>query len=378
MYGLYPQPDPENDFTDEDLGILPLSLDQTQEAPLAGPGFLERFGVSAQGLDMPQPTGFLSGLVGGFGQGLANRGQQMAVERAKAQAQMDQRARLREQANQEATLKYRSERAKAVSERRKGDAAEAKAQEAERARIARENVPATQALLRERPWLARQGVKVGDLIPKNVAFDAPPEVRPETGVVLIDTPDGPRYVRPSQALGNAPPPKEAAPKPSTGEQKRALSYYNRGKQAVDIIERPGTNGSLEDRMATWVAQGASKLPDWLKPSDQKAYVNAQRAFTQAKLRLESGAAISPAEYESDARTYFAQPGDTPVDLERKKALRAQVLDGLAQESGGAYGEYYGSPYQPQGIVGAAENRATPGPPKRGGWFDHNAPKKGKR
>jgi hypothetical protein len=67
----------------------------------------------------------------------------------------------------------------------------------------------------------------------------------------------------------------------------------------------------------------------------QGYRAAQRAFTEARLRKESGAAIPPHEYETDAQMYFFQPGDTPKTLEQKRRARQMVVDGVAAEAGRA-------------------------------------------
>lgn len=143
----------------------------------------------------------------------------------------------------------------------------------------------------------------------------------------------------------APTPKVAAvkppppPKPSSGQERTALSYYNRMKDAE------GTVRTLEGKMAKQSPLDQIRLqsaPNYLQSADQQVYRQAQRAFTEARLRKESGAAIPPQEYENDAKTYFAQPGDRPETVARKRKARQAVLDGLKFASGKAYGEFYGS------------------------------------
>jgi hypothetical protein len=75
------------------------------------------------------------------------------------------------------------------------------------------------------------------------------------------------------------------------------------------------------------------------------YRQAQRAFTEARLRKESGAAIPNTEFENDAKTYFAQPGDTPATITQKESARAKLLEGLGYSAGKAYEEFYGQPLQ---------------------------------
>jgi hypothetical protein len=89
-------------------------------------------------------------------------------------------------------------------------------------------------------------------------------------------------------------------------------------------------------------------PNILQSSQQQKYRQAQRQFTEARLRADSGAAVPDGEYQQDAQTYFAQPGDTPEVLEQKRIARQQVLDAMAVQSGPAYRDFYGQmPIQQQ-------------------------------
>lgn len=134
----------------------------------------------------------------------------------------------------------------------------------------------------------------------------------------------------------------------TGSQETNLGFYNRGKDALEAIaplEEQIANAGLKDQLQLEYA------PNLLQSEEQQIYRQAQRQFTEARLRKESGAAIPDAEYQNDARTYFAQPGDTAETLARKKAAREQVLDSLAVSSGRAYDDYYGQQYQRIGSGG---------------------------
>ena len=163
-------------------------------------------------------------------------------------------------------------------------------------------------------------------------------------LVSVQGPEGPMLVPRSQAAGMTP---ASSNKPITGMERTALSFYNRAKEALDILAVPDKNGqSLEDRIANqWIGgqiQGQI-APNMFQTTEQQRYRQAQRAFTEARLRKESGAAIAPLEYENDAKTYFKQPGDAPEVVEQKRIARQEVLDGLAYTSGRAYEDAYGTP-----------------------------------
>ena len=127
-------------------------------------------------------------------------------------------------------------------------------------------------------------------------------------------------------------------RPSLGTERQTLAYYNRAKQASDDI------GGLEDRIAGQGLMGQIQgqwAPNMMQTEEQQLYRQGQRAFTEARLRKESGAAIPTAEYENDARTYFAQPGDGPEVIQQKRRARGVVLEGLKNSAGRAYQEHFG-------------------------------------
>ena len=77
----------------------------------------------------------------------------------------------------------------------------------------------------------------------------------------------------------------------------------------------------------------AKLPNLLTTETGRRYIQAQREFTEARLRKESGAAIPPSEFVNDAKTYFVQPGDKAGAIGQKQASRQRILAGLKQQSG---------------------------------------------
>lgn len=176
-------------------------------------------------------------------------------------------------------------------------------------------------------------------------------------LVQIQGPTGTTiWVRESEAVGK---PAAQAARGVTGAERQALSFYNRAADAIKTLTE-GDDASLEQKMAKQGLAGQAQLSytgigsNLLQTAEQQQYRQAQRAFTEARLRKESGAAIPTAEYENDARTYFVQPGDSPAVVAQKKASRQKVLDGLAFSSGKAYDEFYGEP------------RANPNAPKDDG------------
>ncbi len=172
----------------------------------------------------------------------------------------------------------------------------------------------------------------------------------KTGVEEYQKPDAPRdqrlvqvmgpggvpiWVKEDQAVNQ---PAAQAPRAVTGAERQALSFYNRAKDAVDTIK------PLEAEVAKLGLAGQTALqyaPNFLQTQVGQQYRQAQRAFTEARLRKESGAAIPNSEFDNDAKTYFAQPGDSPETIKQKEQKRDKLLEGLGYSAGKAYEEFYG-------------------------------------
>ena len=161
--------------------------------------------------------------------------------------------------------------------------------------------------------------------------------RAESGQQWVIGQDGQETFRVPQP-GDRPRPADPRPGPTTGMERDALGFYMRGQQA-DKIAAP-----LETKIAQMSLGGQAALewlPNFMQSSEGQAYRQAQRQFTEARLRDDSGAAIPPNEFENDARMYFAQPGDKPEVIAQKQAARREVLASIAQRSGKAWAEHYG-------------------------------------
>jgi len=130
----------------------------------------------------------------------------------------------------------------------------------------------------------------------------------------------------------------SAPKQATGSQNRTFSFFNRAKQADEMLQE------LEESVSNLSLAGQVKLdylPNFLKTQEGQSYTQAQRAFTEARLRKDSGATIKDKEYEKDKLIYFVQPGDTKDTIADKARSRASILASLAYESGPALAGFYG-------------------------------------
>lgn len=190
----------------------------------------------------------------------------------------------------------------------------------------------------------------GNEVTGDVSIYEKPEAPKDERIVQIMGEGGvPVWVRESEAVGK---PAAQAPRAVTGAERQSLAFYNRAKQAVEALEEADQSGkSLEQRMASLGFADQQRLgyegmgSNYMKSPEMQQYRQAQRAFTEARLRKESGAAIPASEFENDAKTYFVQPGDDAATVARKQAARAEVLQGLGYSAGKAFDEFYGEPFK---------------------------------
>lgn len=173
-------------------------------------------------------------------------------------------------------------------------------------------------------------------------------------LVPIVGPDGKtRYGTRTEARGNLVP--SGQNKPATGLEKRALNFFNRAQQADVDVE-----GMEKDVQGMGLA-GQTYMewaPNFAQTDIGQRYRQAQRAFTEARLRKDSGAAIPEQEFKNDAQTYFAQPGDSEATLKQKRRGRAAVLASLGFEAGQALGEFLGDAAEAQNMVQGYRQRAA--------------------
>lgn len=173
-------------------------------------------------------------------------------------------------------------------------------------------------------------------------------------LVSIVGPDGkPVLVRRRDAVGKSP--ATGSQKPASGLEKRALNFFNRARQADVDLE--ALESDIRELSFAGQLRGAL-APNFLQSDLGQLYTQAQRAFTEARLRKDSGAAIPPQEFENDRQTYFVQPGDSEETIEQKHRARAAILSSLGFESGQALGEFEGDMEAAQAIVQGYKDRAA--------------------
>lgn len=120
-------------------------------------------------------------------------------------------------------------------------------------------------------------------------------------------------------------------------EKNAMTFADRMAQSGGLIDQYGNAG-----LSNWdqAVRGNSWIPDILENqmvgSDFQKFDQARRDFINAQLRRESGAVISPEEFDNANKQYFPFPGDSPEVLEQKKQNRQTVINGMIRAAGPTY------------------------------------------
>lgn len=117
------------------------------------------------------------------------------------------------------------------------------------------------------------------------------------------------------------------------------SQYQSGEYAGRMEQAESTLTKLESEIAGMNVLSFSaqqKMPAALQSATMQSYMQAARNFINAKLRRESGAAISPTEFSEARAQYLPQPSDTPEVLQQKKATRLYVFENNKRSAGRAY------------------------------------------
>lgn len=127
----------------------------------------------------------------------------------------------------------------------------------------------------------------------------------------------------------------AMPGKNTTEQAQNSGYANRMAESHSVISQ---NENVNQGAGGFVGGTASNLglPDSMKSTQRQVVEQAERNFVNAILRRESGAAISPAEFENARKQYFPQPGDSPQVIEQKRQNRETAIQGVMGGAGPNY------------------------------------------
>ena len=137
----------------------------------------------------------------------------------------------------------------------------------------------------------------------------------------------------------------------TEGQSKALLFGSRMQSANKILDDLQTAGKL------FSTPGANTpyvggLVNLVNSEQGQQLDQAKRDFLNATLRRESGAVISPAEFENADKQYFPQPGDSPKVVEQKRQNREVAIRGILAE-------VPNSDQRAASVVGSAGNAAAP-------------------
>ena len=168
-----------------------------------------------------------------------------------------------------------------------------------------------------------------------------PKAGPTPNRVWVTRGGQPVFIDESQVQPGDTPYRQAPDKsnqPSLGYEKRALGFFNRARQAdTDLEEIEAEIAGKSTLGQIWMNNAHNAL----QGNTEQKYMQAERAFTEARLRKDSGAAIPEHEFDNDRKTYFVQPGDTKEVVAQKRRARGALLASLSFESGRALPEFYG-------------------------------------
>lgn len=140
-------------------------------------------------------------------------------------------------------------------------------------------------------------------------------------------------------------PSQAEKAPTEGQANAAL-YAQRMKDAEAVLSRPeieAASGSAQQRLFSNVPMAGN----YIVSKEYQQAEQAQRNFINAVLRRESGAVISPAEFENAQKQYFPEPGDSQEKLALKRQNRMTAIQGIENAAGPQYARRQQQAQQPQ-------------------------------
>jgi hypothetical protein len=118
------------------------------------------------------------------------------------------------------------------------------------------------------------------------------------------------------------------PKAPTEDQRKAKGFYDRTLASDAILSNPDIISAGQGQFDKTV----SGLPgsQYITSTKFQQFDQAKRDFVNATLRRESGAAISPSEFENAEKQYFPLPGEPDEVIKQKAANRKLVIQSLRE------------------------------------------------
>jgi hypothetical protein len=128
-----------------------------------------------------------------------------------------------------------------------------------------------------------------------------------------------------------------APGKMTEAQSKALGFGRRAMIADQMVDQLTSDPSAN--VTSLKTQIKSSLPKWMggiRNQREQDLATAKLGFVASVLRKESGAAVTPQEFETYDRMYFPQPGDSKETLANKSILRKNFVDTEKMTAGRAW------------------------------------------
>lgn len=142
--------------------------------------------------------------------------------------------------------------------------------------------------------------------------------------------------------------KPAAGKPPTEAQANNAYHATRAIDANNLLSQIESQGYNPASYSAAVHK--TNIPfvgQYFANEEDRAYDQAARSFIASVLRKETGASVTPTEFETYGKIYLPQPGDSPAILKQKAAERERASEMLAQGAGPAYDPSMQKPFQYQ-------------------------------
>lgn len=149
-------------------------------------------------------------------------------------------------------------------------------------------------------------------------------------------------------------------KPLTDSQSKAALFGVRMQESDKILNELAGQGKTTSIPGARTGFGVGAAVNMASPANAQKLEQAKRDFINATLRRESGAVISPSEFDNAEKQYFPQIGDSPAVIEQKARNRALATKGVMLEVPKAYQEKVkglgGEPAKPEAKTGKTITR----------------------
>lgn len=120
------------------------------------------------------------------------------------------------------------------------------------------------------------------------------------------------------------------------DQAKNAGFAQRIEQSLPLIEQ---NTQAGMSLGNKIAAGFPVFGNKMVPPEYQQFDQAKRDIINAILRRESGAVISPQEFENATIQYFPQYGDSEAVIAQKKKNLETALSGIQRGAGAAYRSY---------------------------------------